>query len=269
MSFKECPDFKLPERADVKIWRYMDLSKFLSLLDRAALYFVRVDHLSSFDAFEGYYTAANIQFDEISFKDLPDEWKNESGVEDEKIWEILKNEKRKIRHFVKANRAVTFVNSWHVQNHESAAMWRLYLKSDDGLAIQSTVSRLIEAMVKYDEYEVFIGMVKYIDFAKETIPTGNILFPFMHKRKSFEHESELRALIWTPQYGKNKIPPGENKHSADSGIYIPVDLDVLVERIYVAPTAPQWIHDLIRSQVKRFGFDKPVLKSDLAAIPMY
>ena len=148
-------------------------------------------------------------------------------------------------------------------------MWRLYLKSDEGLAIQSTTGRLIDAMATYDKYEIHIGMVKYIDYAKEIIPVGNILSPFMHKRKSFEHEKELRALIWTPQHGKNSIPPGVNKHAADGGIYVYVDLNELIEGIYVAPTAPQWVHELLRSIVKRFSLNLPVLQSDLAAMPLY
>src|SRR5881296_1494809 len=120
MAFKEHPEFTLPEGADVTIWRYMDLSKFLSLLDRSALYFVRLDHLSSFDAFEGYYTSVNLKDEEIPYKDLPNEWKKEGRIKDENTWEMLKKANRETRELVKANRAVTFVNTWHVQNHESA-----------------------------------------------------------------------------------------------------------------------------------------------------
>ena len=84
MAFKEHPDFTLPAGAEVTIWRYMDLSKFLSILDKSALYFVRLDHLSSFDPLEGYYTSVNLQVDELLYKELPNEWKNEGGIEDEK-----------------------------------------------------------------------------------------------------------------------------------------------------------------------------------------
>lgn len=124
-------------------------------------------------------------------------------------------------------------------------------------------------MANYGDYEVLIGKVTYIDYANEAIPMGNVLSPFLHKRKSFEHERELRALIWTPQHGKNSMPPGVNKHAHDRGIYVSADLNVLVERIYVAPTAPQWFHELIRSLVKRFNLNKPVVQSDLAASPLY
>jgi len=38
-----------------------------------------------------------------------------------------------------------------------------------------------------DEHDVMIGIVKYIDYQRETIPEDNALWPFLHKRKSFEH----------------------------------------------------------------------------------
>lgn len=36
-------------------------------------------------------------------------------------------------------RDLMYVSSWHMNEHESTAMWRLYLKSDEGLAIRTTV----------------------------------------------------------------------------------------------------------------------------------
>lgn len=38
-------------RSSAKLWRYMDLAKFLSLLDESSLYFTRIDHFN--DPYEG------------------------------------------------------------------------------------------------------------------------------------------------------------------------------------------------------------------------
>ena len=38
-------------RPSAKLWRYMDLAKFLSLLDESSLYFTRIDHFN--DPYEG------------------------------------------------------------------------------------------------------------------------------------------------------------------------------------------------------------------------
>ena len=43
--------FRLPTNKDIPIWRYMDLGKYLALLDRGSLYFARATLLG--DPFEG------------------------------------------------------------------------------------------------------------------------------------------------------------------------------------------------------------------------
>ena len=89
MSFKPHPDLTVPQQDEV-VWRYMDLAKLLSLLDRSALYFSRLDKLSQLDPFEGYYTNANVALDQLSFNDLPVNWKVGSGaIPDEKTWDSL------------------------------------------------------------------------------------------------------------------------------------------------------------------------------------
>jgi hypothetical protein len=49
--------FESPGDPDIPLWRYMDLAKLVSLLDRGALWFARADLLG--DRFEGSYGAAN------------------------------------------------------------------------------------------------------------------------------------------------------------------------------------------------------------------
>ena len=120
---------------------------------------------------------------------------------------------------------------------------------------------------KYDEFNIFIGKIRYMDYNTEVIPVGQLLLPLITKRKSFEHEIELRALIWTLQHGKNKIV--DNKFASTLGLSVPVDLDVLIEKIYVSPEAPDWLLILIQAMVDRFQLDKPVKQSDLASDPLY
>jgi len=122
----------------------------------------------------------------------------------------------------------------------------------------------------YEDFEIFIGKIKYIDYQIEVIPMGNLLAPFIYKRKSFEHEEELRALIWTPQHGKNDISnPSSNKFKNVIGLYVPVRIEELIEKIYASPSAPKWIADLIRSLVNKYEINANVVQSDLAAKPLY
>jgi hypothetical protein len=48
--FKERPNYTLPEKLDVPVWRYMDIARLISMLENSALYFCRADKLG--DQFE-------------------------------------------------------------------------------------------------------------------------------------------------------------------------------------------------------------------------
>ncbi len=270
MPYTKHPDFLPPNDPNSKIWRYMDLAKFLSILENRCLYFVRLDQLANVDPFEGYYTNLNVKIDNIPFENMPKEWKEKNGVDTKELYEAIIQANKDSREFVKYNREVTFVNSWHIKEYESAAMWNLYLSNHEGVCIRSTYNKFIKSLEAYDDFEIHIGKIKYIDYQSEAIPMGNIFSPFIYKRKSFEHEEELRALIWTPQYGKNNISDRElNRYKNNMGLYVPVNVEELVEKIFVCPSAPKWIADLIRSLVKKYELTIEVIQSDLAAKPLY
>ncbi len=44
-----------PDSTDECIWRFMDLPKFISILEKKALFFSKVSKLDQFDRFEGHY----------------------------------------------------------------------------------------------------------------------------------------------------------------------------------------------------------------------
>ena len=241
----------------MKIWRYLDFTKFASLLDRRALFFARADRLP--DPFEGSYSKANIRLRPELYKDIPDFSKFHSQIE---------TFSQNIRKFV-------IINSWCMNEYESAAMWKLYLKGEEGISIQSTFKRLAESFHTYEEKDVYIGKVKYIDYETEWLPEGNFFYPFLHKRKSFEHERELRAIIWELPL-KEKMP-GDDAAPIDwtmkifdiGGAYIPVDLDMLIERIFISPTAKEWFNELVQSIMNKYNVEKEVIQSSLSDGPVY
>lgn len=164
-------------------------------------------------------------------------------------------------------REFIFVNSWHLGEHESAAMWRLYLNGNEGICIKSTCQGLIDSVSNYNTYNVYVGLVKYANYDADFLPTDNLLKPYFFKRRSFEHEREIRALIWTLANGKNDLKA--NKHANDKGIYVDVDLNTLIKIIHVSPAAPYWLEELVRSVTARYGLAVEVKKSDLASGPLY
>ncbi|KAF5417645.1 MAG: hypothetical protein C5S38_01275 [Candidatus Methanophagaceae archaeon] len=163
------------------------------------------------------YSKANVKLRPIMYKDIPEDSFNEM--------------QRQLTSFSKDIRRFTIMNCWHINDYESAAMWNLYLKTDEGVAIQSTFKRLTESFLNHAEHDVHIGTVKYIDYETEWLPERYSFNPFLHKRKSFEHERELRAIIQKFPTKGDEIDL--TQEIFDIGAYINVDLYTLIEKKYL------------------------------------
>lgn len=268
--YEEHPIFKQPTDEDGKVWRYMDFTKLVSFLESGCLYFSRADKLG--DPFEGSLPRRNVearrvlQSGKISLLDRPEGAREQYLKHIESTGEIN-------QYWLK----FYGINCWHMNEHESAAMWNLYLKSNEGVAIQSTYRKLRESII--DDERVFLGKVEYIDYENAVIDdyydansptpfTYNPFSTFVHKRKSFEHEHEVRALVWKPPtVAEDQI--GHFQDTIAGGVEVRVDVTRLVERIYVAPSAPEWFPSLVSNVAKRYGFAFEVVTSKLDERPVF
>ena len=157
----------------------------------------------------------------------------------------------------------TFVSCWHINDVESAAMWRLYAVTSQAVALQSTYERLRGCLPD----AIFTGQIQYLDYEAGVIPESNTMWPFVHKRMSFSHEQELRALIQNLPVEDDSIAVG--KVNPEKGEPIPVELERLIEKVYVGPSAPAWYADLARKVISRHGLPIDVVQSALDASPIY
>jgi hypothetical protein len=89
-------------------------------------------------------------------------------------------------------RKTMYVNRWHMAKHESQATWKLYTSMNDSICIRSTYEKLWQCLPE----NVYLGKVTYVDYEIEAFSSVNLLNPIMHKRSSFSHEQEVRAVIW-------------------------------------------------------------------------
>jgi hypothetical protein len=234
----------------------MDFTKYVWMLDRHALFFSRADRLG--DQFEGSISASTVASRAVLARKL-----GPKGVRDEAV----------VRRFSESLKRFTFVNCWHMNEVESAAMWKLYLKSDEGVAVRSTYRRLTDSFADY-KLSVYVGEVNYIDYEQDFIPDNVTFSPFLHKRRSFEHERELRAVRQELAYATGTEHKQAPEFQLDSealefGLTVPVRLTTLIERVYVAPGAPGWLRDLVVSVTERYGFGFDVQQSDMDADPVY
>ena|SRR5271168_331640 len=222
MPYQPHPSFRTPEER-VVIWRYMDLAKLCALLVDKALYFCTPAVLAQADPFEGQpflsiddikrdlTTASGDDISRITYSDFTRKapfvaYLKRNGLT---LQEYLK---RRWSAFMHAN----FVNCWHMNDDESQAMWKIYAGENAGIAVQSTVGRLIKALSK-DSQPVHIDEITYVDRSQYIRQRkGTSRSPYMYKRKEFEYEKEMRALRLIPlsQVNQNLGLAGQIRNGA-------------------------------------------------------
>jgi len=227
------------------IWRYMDFTKLVSLLEDRSLVFPRTDQFE--DPYEGYLPEAAVR--EIRAN------KGALGFSDEHANLWIK--------FPETMRKQLYVSCWFASEHESAAMWKLYISSSEGIAIKTNTDSLA-AVLNASTLTIGMSAVRYIDYEKTSIPFGNALFPVIHKRMSFAHENEIRAVIWS-ELTDNR-PQIETQAMC---VHVPVDPSVLIEAVHVSPAAPAWFGALVEKVVGRYQLHLPVVRSGLYSRPVY
>ena len=89
----------------------------------------------------------------------------------------------------------------------------------------------------------------------------------MHKRKSFAHENEVRVIHQKIPTSKKGILFG--KQNDKDGILVDVNLTLLIDKVYVAPTASTWYRNLLEEVLKKYVIDKKVELSNLDEEPVY
>ncbi|WP_264553608.1 hypothetical protein [Flavobacterium sp. N2038] len=222
------PNIKLPDDPNTIVWKYLDLSKFLDLLLSKKLFMSRSDKFE--DQYEG-------TFSEPTYEEI----------------KKLAADNPEFLNYYKTHREKVAISSWHINEYESFAMWQIFTKNNEGLAIQSTIGRLQKAVRPENNFDQYIGEVNYIDYKKEYIPFNDLFFPFLFKRKSFQYEREVRILSDT---SKSDI-------KLNDGLKINVDINQLIEKIYIHPKSENWYKKLVIELVERLGFGFEIEKSDL------
>ncbi|MFV7235881.1 MULTISPECIES: hypothetical protein [Flavobacterium] len=221
-------NIKLPEDSNTIVWKYLDLSKFLDLLLSQKLFMSRSDKFE--DQYEG-------TFSEPTFEEI----------------KKLSIDNPEFLNYYKTHREKVAISSWHINEYESFAMWQIFTQNSEGLAIQSTIGRLQNALQPETNFNQYIGEVNYIDYKKEYIPFDDMFFPFLFKRKSFQYEREVRIIS----------DVADNSIKINDGLKINVDINELIEKIYIHPKSENWYKNLVIQLVKQLGFDFCIEKSDL------
>ena len=244
---------------ETKLWRYMSFSKFAALLHQKELVLTPVYMFD--DPYEGAggkeknldkFTKALVDY----FWDKVSAELGGLQVSNEDLQQYMKGYIKAASDMGKSNRYFTFVNCWHENEVESEAMWKLYTAGQpDGIAIQTTYGALKKAI---DDIDVQIGRVTYENYETAFLPGDSY---FWYKRKSFEHEREVRVMIEANDEQRKDFAEIYKKN--EFTITHPVDLDTLIENVYVSPYASDWVKDVVDEELKLCGLNKPVLSSNM------
>tara|TARA_R110002096_G_C14467450_1_gene712802 strand:- start:46 stop:1005 length:960 start_codon:yes stop_codon:yes gene_type:complete len=255
-SFSKRP-YTIPDK-DTIIWRFMDFTKFISLISSNSLFFTRADKFE--DPFEGAkglkknknkWDKHYLEFIEQAHKNPPE------GIDFKLTDKQIKIESKRVLAEMESGGIEdikkTFINCWHENEFESEAMWKLYTNNmSEGIAIQTTYDRLYRSLNKNPSID--IGRVNYIDFNTSFAGVND---SFWYKRKSFEHEKEVRAIYF------------DFKEEYDFGKPIKVNINTLIQKIYVSPTAQNWFLEVVKETIGKYNLKKKIYQSNMKAEPFH
>ena len=141
MPYKEC-SYLTPPADEAILWRYMDFTKFVSLLDKQALFFASIAGFQ--DPFEGSLPVANMEVR----KDLAKRMAGGQLHSDdpEELRRLEEELERPIGLQLQEARRSVLVNCWHESPLETEFMWKVYAHptetSGDGVAIETDCKSL-------------------------------------------------------------------------------------------------------------------------------
>ena len=170
----------------------------------------------------------------------------------------------------------TYVSCWYKSFEESMAMWNIYGKYSEAIAIHTTTKRLIDHIEQDKQFKPYakkINFVTYMDskmypkalFSSELDGRSNrykryifdgLLEEFFFKHRVYEHENEIRLCV----VDKSPLKPLEK--NPKEGVLIK-DAINCIDMITLAPYSPDWYAETIRDIVRKYGSNIPVRKSEL------
>jgi len=236
------PEFEAPTNPDIKIWRYMNLPKLVSMISTGSLWLSRADLLD--DPHEGARGPMNAA--------------KRREIYGEDATQII----RALERSGPMMRRCVYVSCWHMAEIESVAMWKAYTTTGHGVAVYSTFRKLLNGVT--DGKTFFAGVVKYVDPSTQCVGENHMLTPFVHKRKSFEYEREVRLLY--PAFDSGWQDPAS---VLPLGLPFEVDLARVIDGVRVSPDQPRWFVNAVASVVAKFNLNVEVAQSDLDADPVY
>jgi hypothetical protein len=223
--------------------RYLDMSRYLSFLQSKSLYLARADRFD--DKFEGSFTPSVRAAIRKAYKD-------------NRIDFTYENFKRELRGSV-------YVSCWTLGLDDNMALWAMYGKPENTIAITTTVGRMraaLQAWTYPSSTPASIVKVEYIkpwrDPKVRIVPYSNI---FRYKVTAYSFEQEVRIIL-----DRHSVNFGTNYK--EEGVLLPVAPAKFIRSVVVSPLAGRSFRDMVADVTNRYGVDARVRQSKLAMAPI-
>ncbi len=242
------PAFPQPEDRSARIWRYTEATKFEWLVENRRLFMPSAAQLR--DPLEGTTPAGELEW-----------WRREAANADSaEQRRIIEHNRSLLSRFAQAFRDHHYyVSCWHMNEHENLAMWGCYTGQTESVAIRTSYEVLRNILPSYVE----MGMVRYIDYGTDRLPTMNMFEYIMHKDVLYCFEQEVRAVgfhpavpeLWAEQFHADLF---EIEAAPGFIAYAPsVDLTRLIQGLILHPEASPTFESHIADLCARNGLPPP------------
>lgn len=242
------PAFPAPPHPDMVLWRYLDFEKFDWLVNNRRLFMPAAQFLG--DPLEGTVPAGNLEW-----------WRTlaKNATSEEQRRTINKNQER-LSAFARAFHPHYYVSCWHMNALESKKMWRCYTRASESVAISTSYRALRTSLPAYVE----IGMVRYIDYSNERLPSLNMFEYITHKNISYCYEREVRAVALLPaneDLVASRIQENLFESETKKGFLVfapPIDIARLVHSVVLHPESTSEFAETIRAVCENVGLPEPI-----------
>lgn len=241
MKAKSKVDVDLRLRAGNVLRRYLDVPSFMNFMMTRSLYLCRSDLFP--DKFEGSFTPT--VRDAIC-----------SAYEKNKIEYTYEKFKKELREGV-------FINCWSLGVDDNMALWKLFGKTNDCVAITTTVGKLETALDKFSGSGCLcVRKVEYIRHWKDpkidVNPYSNV---FRYKAVGYWFEKEVRVIL-------DRFESTFESDDKDKGVSVPVDLNAFLRSIVVSPECSKWFRTVVKDIAAKYGVSCPIRNSRMGKEPI-
>lgn len=220
----------------------MSFAKFVWVIQNKCLWLSRADLLG--DPWEISLSGEQLQLviDRHPITPLDKPRPKESAIE-------------RAKRIINSWRKQTFINCWNASAHESNALWHIYCKDSDGVALQTTFERL--TLIKGS---CSLLPVTYpVPGSNKKTPTHPDLVT--KKRPMFSYEEEVRIVHFDET----------NDLGAKDGIPLKFDFEKSIESVRVHPQADESFFNTVQNIVSTYapGFIGKVKWSEMKLGPPF